>query len=213
MLEVQLGQIQVPPPMKRFLSTSLVLLLLGGVLWAAFPPLRRLPTVVSLLREELAAPLAVPVEGVRPAQLADTWGAPRSGGRRHEGIYIFAPCGRPVVSATRGLVLETGENALGGQVVRVLGPGGSVHYYAHLSRFGHPGLRGRHGERPRHPLPPPLRRLRAGRRRAQPLPAARSVVDTRAPPSSTSPASERPRPPQRRRSCKDPRARFHPDHP
>jgi hypothetical protein len=58
--------------MKRFLSTALVLLLLGGVLWAAFPPLRRLPTVVSLLREELAAPLAVPVQGVRRAQLADT---------------------------------------------------------------------------------------------------------------------------------------------
>lgn len=126
--------------MKRFLSAALVLLLLGGVLWAAFPPLRRLPTVVSLLREDLAAPLAVPVEGVRPAQLADTWGAARSGGRRHEGIDIFAPCGRPVLSATRGLVLETGENALGGQVVRVLGPGGSVHYYAHLSRFG--GVRG-----------------------------------------------------------------------
>jgi murein DD-endopeptidase MepM/ murein hydrolase activator NlpD len=121
---------------KRFLGTALVLLLLGGVLWAAFPPLRRLPTVVSLLREELAAPLAVPVQGVRRAQLDDTWGAARSGGRRHEGIDIFAPCGRPVLSATRGLVLETGENALGGQVVRVLGPGGSVHYYAHLSRFG-----------------------------------------------------------------------------
>jgi murein DD-endopeptidase MepM/ murein hydrolase activator NlpD len=125
---------------KRFLAFAATLLLLGGLLVVAFPPLRRLPTVVSLLREELAAPLAVPVAGVRRAQLADTWGAPRSGGRRHEGIDIFAPCGRPVVSATRGLVLEVGENPLGGQVVRVLGPGGSVHYYAHLGRFG--GLRG-----------------------------------------------------------------------
>ena len=122
--------------MKRFLSLAASLLLLGGLLVLAFPPLRSLPTVVSLLREDLVAPLAVPVEGVRPAQLTDTWGAPRSGGRRHEGIDIFAPCGRPVVSATRGLVLGVGENRLGGRVVRVLGPGGSVHYYAHLSRFG-----------------------------------------------------------------------------
>lgn len=126
--------------MKRVLTATLLLLLACGLLAVAFPPLRRLPTVVSLLREELAPPLAVPVEGVRPAQLTDTWGAPRSGGRRHEGIDIFAPCGRPVVSATRGLVLGTGENALGGMVVRVLGPGGSVHYYAHLGRFG--GVRG-----------------------------------------------------------------------
>lgn len=121
--------------MKRFLATAAVLLILGGLLALAFPPLRRLPTVVSLLREELAPPLAVPVAGVRPAQLADTWGAARSGGRRHEGIDIFAPCGRPVVSATRGMVLGTGQNTLGGQVVRVLGPGGTVHYYAHLSGF------------------------------------------------------------------------------
>ena len=34
--------------------------------------------------------LPVPVEGVRPAMLADTFGAPRPGGRRHHGIDIFA---------------------------------------------------------------------------------------------------------------------------
>ena len=81
--------------------------------------------------------LAMPVEGVRPAALRDTWHAPRgNGSRRHEGLDIFAPRGRPVLSATEGLVMRVGNNRLGGQVVWVLGPGGQRHYYAHLDRFG-----------------------------------------------------------------------------
>lgn len=91
--------------------------------------------MARLSTEELSSPLQVPVEGVSPSDLSDTWGAARSGGRTHEGIDIFAPCGRPVLSATEGVVLSRGENALGGQVLRVFGPGGSRHYYAHLSRF------------------------------------------------------------------------------
>ena len=77
----------------------------------------------------------VPVQGIQPSELTDTWGAARSGGRSHEGIDIFAPCGHPVVSSTEGLVTSIGENRLGGQVVWVLGPGGSRHYYAHLGGF------------------------------------------------------------------------------
>lgn len=79
--------------------------------------------------------LPIPVDGVRLQQLADTWGAPRSGGRRHEGIDIFAPRGREIRSATDGVVFTVGKNRLGGQVVWVLGPGGQWHYYAHLDRY------------------------------------------------------------------------------
>ena len=76
--------------------------------------------------------LPVPVEGVSPAQLIDSWGAPRSGGRRHKGIDIFAPRRTRVLSATEGVVVRRGESRLGGRVVWVLGPGGQRHYYAHL---------------------------------------------------------------------------------
>jgi murein DD-endopeptidase MepM/ murein hydrolase activator NlpD len=76
------------------------------------------------------------VAGVTPAQLADTWGGARSGGRRHEGIDIFAKRGTPVLPSTEGIVLRVGTNRLGGQVVWVLGPGGQRHYYAHLDRYG-----------------------------------------------------------------------------
>ncbi len=80
--------------------------------------------------------MPVPVVGVSANALRDTWGAARDGGRRHEGIDIFAPKGTPVTSTTRGLVLRVGQNRLGGNVVWIFGPGGQRHYYAHLERFG-----------------------------------------------------------------------------
>ena len=122
------------------LRTLLVSLLLFAafcgalVLWQ--PALLNIPRVIKLVREEPVLPYPVPVQGVRTRQLTDQWGAPRSGGRKHQGIDIFAKCGTPVLSATRGLVTRVGTNMLGGQIVRVLGPGGYWHYYAHLSEFG-----------------------------------------------------------------------------
>ena len=106
-----------------------------GLLLIFETPLRRFGTLARLWSEELEPPLLVPVEGASPTNLTDTWGAARGEGRSHEGIDIFAPCGHPVVSSTEGLVISTGENRLGGQVVWVMGPGGSRHYYAHLSGF------------------------------------------------------------------------------
>jgi murein DD-endopeptidase MepM/ murein hydrolase activator NlpD len=112
-----------------------------GIGFAAFialwnqPALLRVGTLVSLLTEKTPPTLRVPVEQVASKDLADTWGAPRSGNRRHEGIDIFAPLGRPVLSTTNGVVFKVGEDNLGGHVVRVLGPGWQWHYYAHLDRF------------------------------------------------------------------------------
>ena len=109
------------------------------VLLLAEKPLRGIYTMARLWSEELRPPLLVPVANVRPSSLQDTWRAARSGGRSHEGIDIFAACGAPVLSATEGIVLSLGENPLGGQVVRVFGPGGARHYYAHLSGFADVG--------------------------------------------------------------------------
>ncbi len=112
------------------------LTLLGGIGAYLYPFITRFAATVSLLRAEPVLPYPVPVQGVAPRRLTDQWGAPRSGGRRHQGIDIFAPCGTPVLSATEGIVFTVGENTLGGLIVRVLGPGGFWHYYAHLSRYG-----------------------------------------------------------------------------
>ncbi len=92
--------------------------------------------VVTLSTDAAPAHLVMPVDALNARRLTDTWRAPRPGGRRHEGIDIFAPKGTPVVSTTRGIVVRVGTNRLGGQVVTVLGPGLESHYYAHLDRFG-----------------------------------------------------------------------------
>ncbi|MFO1432809.1 MAG: M23 family metallopeptidase [Candidatus Competibacteraceae bacterium] len=117
-------------------------IVLVGLVWLsvflAAPPLsvwRHPLAVTQLLMSEPPARLSVPVADVQPTQLRDTWGAPRSGGRRHHGIDIFVPRGRAILSTTPGIVTTRGQNRLGGQSVGILGPGGQWHYYAHLDAF------------------------------------------------------------------------------
>jgi murein DD-endopeptidase MepM/ murein hydrolase activator NlpD len=117
----------------KLLLAVILLAVFAGLVW---PPLQRPLLIARLATTSAPAWLPVPVDGVRPRQIADTWGAPRGGGRRHEGIDIFAPRGTPVRSTTQGLVLRVGTLPLGGQMVAVLGPRLHVHYYAHLDRFG-----------------------------------------------------------------------------
>lgn len=100
------------------------------------PALERAIYMARLAAMPAPASLPVPVAGVSPSALRDTWDAARSGGRKHQGIDIFAPRGREVVSASEGIVSRVGTNKLGGQVVWVMGPGRQMHYYAHLDRYG-----------------------------------------------------------------------------
>ncbi len=88
----------------------------------------------QLYKTPLEKNLNVPVQGVSHKQIQDTWGAARGQGRKHQGIDIFAKRGTPVLSATSGIVLDVGLNSLGGQVVWVMGPNLSRHYYAHFCR-------------------------------------------------------------------------------
>jgi peptidoglycan LD-endopeptidase LytH len=123
---------------RKALGCGLALLVLAGLLLWAWPYLRHAVRVAGMLREEPPSFLPVPVEGVAPSRLADTWGAARSDGRTHEGIDIFAPRNTPVVATTRGVVVRRGWNDLGGRIVGVLGPGGWFHYYAHLEDWDAP---------------------------------------------------------------------------
>ena len=122
--------------LRRALALLVVLAVLAAVTWLAMPALRSPIEMARLAWMPAPDVLPVPVDGVERRQIADTWGGPRSGGRKHEGVDIFAPRGTPVRSTTRGVVLRVGENRLGGQHATVLGPGLQVHYYAHLERFG-----------------------------------------------------------------------------
>ncbi len=114
-----------------FLLVLAVLLAVSAWRWNG-AMLRALPEAIRLWRMPPALQVPVPVQGIRAKRIADTWGGPRSGGRRHQGTDIFAARGTPVRSATRGIVVRIGDYGIGGKHVWVLGPGGERHYYAHL---------------------------------------------------------------------------------
>ncbi|WP_337867810.1 M23 family metallopeptidase [Meiothermus sp.] len=101
--------------------------------WAAYR--EKLQSYLALLPKEPDRRLAMPVQGARVRQVANTFGAARSGWRTHEGQDIFAPRGTPVYSATSGFVWRIGQGQLGGLYVFVVGPGGRRYYYAHLERY------------------------------------------------------------------------------
>jgi peptidoglycan LD-endopeptidase LytH len=80
----------------------------------------------------VAADWICPVAG--PTAFGDTWGAARSGGRRHEGTDLISPMGTPLVAVVSGTVLFK-QTTLGGNSVWLTGSDGNKYFYAHLSRF------------------------------------------------------------------------------
>lgn len=79
-------------------------------------------------------PVELPVDSY-----ADTWGAPRGGGRSHEGTDIMAPQMRRVYAAADGEVIKArGEDCVDGQVcssyyLAVAGDDGRGYFYVHLN--------------------------------------------------------------------------------
>lgn len=65
---------------------------------------------------------------------ADSWGDPRSGGRRHEGVDMEAAQGTPVVAVRSGAA-EFKRSGLGGNAVWLVTPAGERFYYAHLDSW------------------------------------------------------------------------------
>lgn len=73
-----------------------------------------------------------------PCFFADTWGAPRSGGRRHEGVDIIAKTGTPVYAVVAGTITRQfldQVGSLGGNALRLTAPDGTYFHYAHFSTF------------------------------------------------------------------------------
>jgi murein DD-endopeptidase MepM/ murein hydrolase activator NlpD len=70
----------------------------------------------------------------RPRSYVDTFGAPRSGGRTHQGNDVFASAGTPIRSPFHGIARES-WNTLGGYSVHVYADNGDYVYNAHLSRY------------------------------------------------------------------------------
>ena len=91
------------------------------------------PTTAELVK--LSDALIVPVAGVQPKDLLDTFDAPR-GTRRHNALDIPAPRGTPVLSATDGRVQRLFTSEAGGLMVYASDTTGHfVLMYAHLDRY------------------------------------------------------------------------------
>lgn len=88
------------------------------------------------------AGLAVPVAGVRPDQLVDTFTQARAGGGRlHDAIDIMAAAGTPVVAASEGVVEKLFVSQGGGGITAYVRSrdGRWISYYAHMQGYA-PGL-------------------------------------------------------------------------
>ena len=92
-----------------------------------------LPTDSAYFR---AHPLMVPVEGVEPSQLTDTFHEARSGGRIHMATDIMAMRGTPVLAAANGRIIKLANGGAGGITIYIADASGRyVHYYAHLMGY------------------------------------------------------------------------------
>ncbi len=120
-----------------------------GVIWLGFcqvtwaqepqdPPeptaVQVTPTPVTQLPD--GTKLIIPVAGVKPSELLDTFTALRSGGRTHNAIDIMAPRETAVLAAADGEILRLITNALGGTTLYLLSIDRKVvFYYAHLDYY------------------------------------------------------------------------------
>lgn len=77
-----------------------------------------------------------PVQGA--VSFIDSWGYPRSGGRRHKGVDMMASIGTPIVAPVSGTVSHR-SNRVGGRSFYLNGDDGNYYYGTHLSGYGEAG--------------------------------------------------------------------------
>jgi murein DD-endopeptidase MepM/ murein hydrolase activator NlpD len=105
------------------------------------PPDPGTPPPSANLPEDLGRrDLVIPVQGVQPGELLNTFDDSRSAGRVHEAIDIIAPRNTPVVAVESGRVAKLFTSDLGGLTIYQFDPTETYsYYYAHLERYA-PGI-------------------------------------------------------------------------
>jgi peptidoglycan LD-endopeptidase LytH len=115
----------------------------AGVLEQAQAEARRLENELTEARKAAAAiggvqsgvsagGLICPING--PMSFVDSWGAPRGGGRSHQGVDLMAPRGTPNVAVVAGsITMKSG--GLSGNAVNLAGDDGNTYNYYHLDSY------------------------------------------------------------------------------
>jgi peptidoglycan LD-endopeptidase LytH len=73
--------------------------------------------------------MACPVAGA--VSFVDSWGAPRSGGRAHEGVDMMAAYGTPIVAVVSGAITYSGYGGSAGNWLILSGSDGNAYWYMH----------------------------------------------------------------------------------
>jgi murein DD-endopeptidase MepM/ murein hydrolase activator NlpD len=146
-----------PSRLQRALRRTVSSLVLGGglglvvaLLPAGHPPGPRIAQAATDEEAQAAQDqsylagrrLLLPVEGVAPAALRDTFNEGRDAGARpHEALDIPAPRGTPVLAVDDGRLVKLFTSVPGGLTVYQFDPSNRyAYYYAHLDRYAD-GLR------------------------------------------------------------------------
>lgn len=122
--QVLLGRGQVNPLIRNFLLIALVAVVVVTLL----PARARAETTAEgdFILETF------PHAG-SDVRFRDTWGARRSGGRRHKGTDILSPRGTPILAVAPGVVVFVGKQRLSGYTVKIEHAEGWVSTYMHLN--------------------------------------------------------------------------------
>ena len=97
------------------------------------PPVSPTPATSNFIG---TADLIIPVAGVKPEQLIDTFDAARSEGRVHDAIDIPAAAETPVLAAADGKIQKLFQSERGGTTIYQLSADQKmIFYYAHLSHY------------------------------------------------------------------------------
>lgn len=114
-----------------------MIVVLGGNSAAAPPP--PVPVVSRPAAGVTVGPrpaVQLPVQGIRPEELRDTYDQSRSGGRTHHALDILAPRGTPVIAAVDGTIRKLFTSNAGGLTIYQFDrEEARVYYYAHLESY------------------------------------------------------------------------------
>ncbi len=103
---------------------------------AAVPTTVNAPGPVVILPGGVLPIKQFPVQGL--CWFSDSWGAPRSGGRRHEGVDLITKMGQKIYAVDDGVLTKRyidAPGSLSGNGWRLTRADGTYFFYAHLSAF------------------------------------------------------------------------------